>query len=888
MARVRWRHWTVASLGLLVLAAIVAPPLIGLNRFEQRIAASVGRAIGRPVRMSSAKIRLLPRPGFEIADFVVEEDPAFGVEPILRCEQVTAYARLLPLWRGHLEIARISFDGPSLNLVRNREGRWNFDAVLSQAAQVQSAPTGGRHLGGVPRFPYISASDARVNFKYGDEKMPFSFLNADLAVWLENPDEWRVKFAAQPVRTDLSLDLANTGTLRLEGSLRRGPAIRQMPADLHVEWSNAPLGQLSRIFSGTDTGWRGDLNFAATILGSADHADLTILAQGRGIHRVEFEPREPMNLDATCKVRFTRAPRSFDSLTCLTPLGTGHLLLTGSIHDRARTQDLTRRGHESAHNQVMASTLDPALSLEINNVPAATALDGLRLMRPGFASEVEATGVIDGNFSFVQGSSAQPELNGQATASGVTFTGPALKKPWVLPELRFISQAKPGPRLNRSLGSPRSAATDGNPLIRLEPFMVEPATAANSDSLTVSAIFSQLGFSVHFGGESHVRNLVSLLGEFSSMQPRDVAFGPQGMADADLTVRGPWVRPLADPEHPVDPMTVDGSLRIRNAELTGDFLAQPLQLTNAQVVFAEHRANWNATSMTYGPIHGEGTLSYPVFCLQPLGCQKHFTLHIATLDAATAQNALLGARRHGELLQELLDRIGPGAHPWPALDGTAQIGMLTLHGVAIRDVAASLSVKEAGVQVKSFSGRVLDGLLQLSGEMQVVDGSPRYVIEARLDRATAVAVAGVFQEDWGSGTITADAKLKLSGFDANQLASSATGIFHWNWTKGGLPLVASSNAPADSDRMAAPDLASTLGHFDSWTAAGTIAEDTLTVKTSMLTRGLATTSLTGTVGFDRALSLIASGGASGAKLSGTFQHPAIGAPDVAVAKASKP
>ena len=326
-------YWIAGGLVIALLAAIVLPPLIGLSRFEGRISDSIGRAIGRPVRMSAAKIRLLPRPGFEIADFVVEEDPAFGVEPILRCEQVTAYVRLLPLWSGHLEIARIGFDEPSVNLVRNREGRWNFDSLLTQAAQTPTAPTGDRHVRGVARFPYISASEARVNFKYGDEKMPFSFLNADLAVWLENPNEWRVKLTAQPVRTDLSLDLANTGILRLEGSLRRAATIREMPGNLHAEWSNAPLGQLSRLFTGGDAGWRGDLDVAADITGSADRSDLTILAQGRGIHRVEFEPREPMNVDTTCKAHFTRAIRALDDLTCLAPMGDGHLLLTGSVHD---------------------------------------------------------------------------------------------------------------------------------------------------------------------------------------------------------------------------------------------------------------------------------------------------------------------------------------------------------------------------------------------------------------------------------------------------------------------------------------------------------------------------------------------------------------------------
>jgi len=881
MAGVRARYGIVASLAILVLAAVVLPPLIGLNRFERRISDSIGQAIGRPVRMSSAKISLLPRPGFEISDFVVEEDPAFGVEPILRCEQVTAYVRLLPLWRGHLEIARISFDEPSVNLVRNREGRWNFDSVLSQAAQVKSAPTGEHHIRGVPRFPYISASDARVNFKYDDEKMPFSFLNADLAVWLQSPNEWRVKFAAQPVRTDLSLDLANTGTLRVEGSLRRGPTIRQMPIDLRAEWSNAPLGQLSRIFSGTDAGWRGDLDVAASVVGSADQADLKILAQARGIHRVEFEPREPMNLDATCQARFTRVGRSFDGVTCLAPVGPGHLLLTGSIHD-------------------VVQDTDPALSLEINNVPVAAAIDGLRLMRPGFASEVRATGAINGNFSYERAKPVTSALNGQATMNGVTIAAPGLSNPLVLPVLRLTTETKPAPHSVRAAGRSRLTPANLGPLIHLDPFVIIPPSslpATLSDSLTMNGSFSQSGFNLHLAGESHVQSVLSLGGQFGFMRSGSVTFGPQGIADVDLTVRGPWLRPVSDPEHPTAPVILDGSLRVRNAQLSGDFLAQPLQIAAAQATFANGRVEWIATSMNYGPIHGDGSLSFPVFCLQSLPCERNFTLHVATLDAATAQNALLGATRHGELVQELLDRIGPSAHPWPALDGAVQVGDLTLRGVGIRDVAASLNIDRDGVQIKSFSGRTLDGSLQLSGTMKTFDGNPRYDLDVHLDHAAVPAVAGVFQEVWGPGTINVDATVQLSGFNTQQLASSATGKFRWNWTKGGLAAgglaaTQSPTPPVDGDKSTAPalasPLASTLNHFDGWTAEGTIGKNALTVEKSLLTQGDSVTSLAGTIGFDRTLSLTASGAPSAGKVLGTLQHPAIGAPDVAVAKAAKP
>src|SRR5271168_2703139 len=471
------KRWILPAAAVLLAAAILAPPLISLNRVHRRIADSISQAISRPVRMSSIKLRLLPRPGFEIADFVVEDDPAFSAEPILRSSQVVASVRLLPLWRGRLEIARIAFDEPSVNLVRNRQGQWNFDSLLSQAAQVPKAPTAERHPGALARFPYIDASNARLNFKSGDEKMPFSFLNADLAVWLENPGEWRIQFEAQPVRTDLSLDLSNTGVFRLEGSLRRAPTLREMPLQLHSEWLHAPLGQLSRMLTGSDADWRGDLDATADITGSIDHADLKLTASGQGIHRVEFEPREPLNLEVNCQSRFTRAGRLFDAITCLAPTGDGHLLLTGSLH-------------------AVPAEVDPEISLEINHLPVAMAFDGIRLVRSGFAPAVQATGIIDGSFTYAASTpSLWPQIRGRATVNGLTMVAPEFRKPFTLPALHFTTVAAASPRLRRHAGlrqvSP-PVPSIAEAALSLDPFIIGQASGL-SNPLTVSGAFNRTG-----------------------------------------------------------------------------------------------------------------------------------------------------------------------------------------------------------------------------------------------------------------------------------------------------------------------------------------------------------------------------------------------------------
>ncbi len=871
------QRWVVALGALLVAAAVVAPPLISLNGFHRRIADSISQAIGRPVRMSSITMRLVPRPGFVIADFVVDEDPAFGAEPILRSSQVIASVRILPLWRGRLEIARIAFDEPSVNLVRNREGKWNFDDLLSQAAQIPKAPTSESHPRGLPRFPYIDASNARVNFKSGDEKLPFSFLDADLAVWLENPGEWRIEFAAQPVRTDLSLDLANTGLFRLEGSLRHAAKLTQMPMHLHAEWNGAPLGQLSRIFTGSDANWRGQLNASADITGSVDHADIKLTASGQGIHRAEFDRREPLDLNVICQATFNRDDRLFDDITCLSPTGDGHLLLTGSIH-------------------AVSAKPDPNLSLELNHVPVAAAFDGVRLFRAGFGTSVVATGAINGSFTYASPSATgvefgHPQVHGQAAVDHLTIAGPALQKPLALPVLHFSMNAPPQERPRRRRASQIPTPSFEQPPLLLEPFTVGTSASTPPDSaptaaarlpasMTVGATFDRNGFNVHLGGQSHVGELIALGKEFGLANHLPVDFASQGTADLDLTIHGPWMLPVTDSDQPVAPAAFDGTVRLHNAQLTGAFLAQPMRFPAAQATFGGNQIDWTSSALSYGPVRADGTLSYPAFCTSPAGCVPRFSLSIASLDAATAQIALLGAQRHGQIA-ELLDRLrslNQTSPSWPALAGTVQIGALTIQNLALADVTAVVSVEGKTIEVKSSSAHALDGQLHLTGTMEVTGNTPHYQIAAELDHASAVATAALFDESWGPGSIDLRTTLKLSGFEQKELLSAATGTFHWEWSKGGLLVESSSSGK--------PEAASVdLSHFDRWTAEGLIANGSLDLQESHVVNGSDATPVAGTISFARELEVSpAETRADAVKITGTLQRPLIRTEAITAAK----
>src|ERR1039457_4313600 len=161
--RKRGRLWLALAVVAGLLAVLLVPPLVSVSRYKSRITQLMSASLRRPVRLSSVELRLLPRPGFVLTDLTVEEDPAYGAEPVLHANTVTASIRLLSLWRGQLEIGRISVDEASLNLVRTAAGRWNLDPLFrTAAAQAHTVPGNAAAARPVP-LPYLEATNSRIN-----------------------------------------------------------------------------------------------------------------------------------------------------------------------------------------------------------------------------------------------------------------------------------------------------------------------------------------------------------------------------------------------------------------------------------------------------------------------------------------------------------------------------------------------------------------------------------------------------------------------------------------------------------------------------------------------------------------------------------------------------
>jgi AsmA family len=538
---------------LALIAAVALPPVIRLNRFRGILEESMTRSLGRQVRVQGVYLRLLPRPGFQLAGFTVQDDPAFGSEPMLRSDSVAASLRLTSLWRGRMEIASLSLSAPSLNLVRSADGRWNAEAILGRAAQIPSAPTALRRAESRPRFPYIEAEGGRINFKFGEEKKVFFLRDADFSLWLASEDQWSMRLSARPVRSDANL--GDTGQLTINGSFQRSPDLRTTPLKLDAVWENAQLGQLTHLAYGRDRGWRGGITAHAIVSGSPSALSFTADARAAGFRRYDIAQPDSVTLAVNCEGLFRGiAQTSVNAaphvlyLQCEAPVGSGGVVLRG----QART----------------SANYD--FDVIVDKLPLASLAALARHLKRDLPPNLKAGGTLSGSLEFLPS-----EATGSLVASDFSLRS-ASGASSVLANAVIFALGESGTRKSATLDSatresetrlvqtkparfPYTSAAPSPIVLRMLPVSL---LLGGASPLIVSGHAGGADYAVEMKGEADCERLLNLLETLALPPPPRLGLIRHGKIKVDLRTAGSW-QGFASP-------VTSGSLRLLPSATGGD------------------------------------------------------------------------------------------------------------------------------------------------------------------------------------------------------------------------------------------------------------------------------------------------------------------------------
>lgn len=737
MSRITSRHAGLAIVIVIVLGLVV-PPFVNVGRYKVRIADSMSRALGRPVTFDKISLRLLPQPGFDFENLIIGDDPSFSAEPMLRAEEVTAYLRMSSLWRGRLEIARLQLSYPSLNLVRRGEGEWNLESLLYRASQSSVAPTTARTPMSRPRFPYIEASDGRINFKYGLEKKVFALTEAKFSLWSPGQDEWRMRLEAKPVRTDIVI--ADSGLVRAEGSFRRAEMLRDTKLDLQASLEKGQLGQLTRLVWGRDRGWRGALAVDLRVNGTPADLSVDSTASVQDFRRYDIMGGEALQLQTHCTGKFSSVRQSVDNVSCSIPAGSGHVKVSGEL----------------------SRWYDPAISgtVTAEKVPLDWAMMVARHTKRDLPEDLRAAGNLVGEFKFEKSDRESPAtLTGTGQAEGVVLRSSLLNGDLNLGKIQVSAGST-------TKGSRSSTAARLDVL----PF---PVPLGSPTEASASGWFSAEGYDLQLQGDGEVSQIMRLARALGIGVPK---FQLRGGAKLNAAIVGPW-RGFAQ-------ASTTGTMQVKNvtAEIPG--LNEPLKIASADITLAENTVTLRKLVASSEALQVNGTAIFPRHCEANQPCTSEVNVQFDDLEMGRV-NALLNPRMKKRPWYKLFGSSEEKSllATWQA-KGTIAAKRLELKSLSADKLSTDFELDHGELTLRNIQANVFGGSHEGEWFADFTSDKPTYVGSGTVSKAVIAQLSALTKDSWGTGVLSGTYQVKFAGSTAEELAESVTGEGDFTWRNG--------------------------------------------------------------------------------------------------------
>ncbi len=718
----KWWRLALSIAALLVAAQIGASFLARAPGIHKYLVAHLERAFGRTVEVSQFNILLLPSLVLDAEQVSIGEDPAFGNEYFLRAEHLTAGLRWSGLLRGHFEFGTLSLSRPSLILVRNDEGEWNLERWLPPARSTLGA--GSRFYGPraqeTPsnRLQKIDIDDGRINFKIGDEKLPFAFLGVSGSVEQVSSGRWRLQLEAQPWRSGVTLQ--STGTLLVRGDVA-GTSARLQPAEVHLQWGKVSLADLFRLLRGQDYGVRGVFALDGTAksgtsdrIASADMqpGDWTFSVQARAaqIHRWDLtersdNPAANVNLEGrwNAGMRNISAERLVVETAKSNLRGSARYALNAAPAWEVR---LDSAGIQAADLLTWYRAFDPNVN---NAIVAEQFFTGAITLR-GWPLEVD-----EAAFSSLGGEVRIPGLDAPLRIGA--FQGGRQRSSLNVAPVR-ISYAAP----ERSDGAKLAAAT-----------VAKRRSAAESKGALEIGFMHD--FSNRAGGVSidgRMENVEDVLRIMSTLgRPMNRGWELTGPVSAELHYQ--WDNAAAT-------RAWSGHLDANKATLQVAGLNLPLQMNKARLDWSDGLRSASVTDVEGFGASWSGQLTQAG--VDADGSAKwNFQLHANHLDAADLDR-WMGPRARPGWLQRLLASLLGGGAANPAAsellrhvnaEGELRVDEFTLEKIKLGQVRASGALHDLHLEVRQAEARCAGGKLRAKVRAAFLP-RPSYDVTAELDR----------------------------------------------------------------------------------------------------------------------------------------------------------
>ena len=547
----------------------------------------------------------------------------------------------------------------------------------------------------------------RINFKFGDTKSVFYLTNVDLDVTPPSRAgrEWKVRFAGEPARTDRPA--RGFGSLEADGKWNG----RLLDLDLRLD-RNA-VGEVIALVRGQHAGIHGLVSSRLRFTGPLDNLRIAGNIMLQDIHRWDQMPPRgnewPFGVSGRLNLLAQTLEVESHSASRQAP----------PISVRFRATDYLSQPHWG-------------VSMNWNQFPLEPLLELARHMGAEIPSRLKATGKLDGAIGYAGQGSLQGELSFHDTAVTIPDSAPIrLEKAGFLFDRGHLHLA---PALVRTAQDDQ-AQIEADYTFDTQNF----ALTITTESMDVASLRSQ----VALAAVPWLEQVQS--GRWKGQLRYTWRPGPAGEEEEQTGWTGRIA--LTDARIPVAGVTEPLRIQAANAQIAagGGIVLDHLQ---AQL----------------GAIPARGEYRY-----EPAAARPHrLRMIVDDLDAAELERLLMPALRRGGLIARAIGRVPvPGWLADRHVDGTLQIGALTIGDTRLEHVRARLQWDALKAELTAIQARLENGTLTGALTVNLRGARPAYRLVSRL-RAM----------DCKSGKVDAEAQLETAGTGAELMQNlRAEGTF---------------------------------------------------------------------------------------------------------------
>jgi AsmA protein len=122
---------------VIVIAVAVFAATFNVNRYHGLIQSQLEQHLDRQVSLGNMSLGIFP-PRFRVQNISIADDPNFSkAKPFVQAQELDVSVKLLPLLHKAVEINTLNLQRPSVELIKNPQGQWNFSTIGKQEGATQ-------------------------------------------------------------------------------------------------------------------------------------------------------------------------------------------------------------------------------------------------------------------------------------------------------------------------------------------------------------------------------------------------------------------------------------------------------------------------------------------------------------------------------------------------------------------------------------------------------------------------------------------------------------------------------------------------------------------------------------------------------------------------------